>query len=535
MTVLGGATAGAGQTPLSIAVSGNHFVNGNGETVQLVGVDRTSPEYACFYGYAYSNGPIDASDAAAIAAWHANAVRIPLNEDCWLGINGSPESPLTVQGYRQAIEAYVRDLNADGIYAILDLHWSAPGSVPANGQRPLPDEHSPAFWESVASAFKSDPAVLFDAFNEPFSPAANGNTNYPVSWSCWKNGGCEIPDANDEEPVNGAQTYHAVGLQAIVDAIRSTGASQPILLGGLSYANELNEWLTYEPTDPDHQLAASFHNYEGENCGTESCWSSTIAPLAEHVPIVTGEFGEDDCPAGGGDDPSDFDNRYMNWADQHGVSYLAWAWVELEKTEPCGTLFMLTATGEPAQPNGVAVHDHLAALALARTAEPIDAPAGESKVPTGESKAPAGTPTVRPESSPQGSGVKSIAAISREPVIAALIAALTHKPIPTRSALLSSAGWQLHFTAPAPGRLSIELTDSAKKRHPVILAAATQTFIQTNSTTVRLHLNHTGRRLLRSGSSLRLTLSLTFAAQGLPAAQEHTTVKIPRLSGTGHR
>jgi endoglucanase len=393
---------------LSIAISGNHFVNGSGETVQLVGVDRTSPEYACFYGYAYSNGPIDASDAAAIATWHANAVRIPLNEDCWLGINGqpsnadSPQPPLTQAGYQQAVEQYVSDLNADGIYAILDLHWSAPGSVPANGQRPLPDEHSKVFWESVASAFKSNPAVLFDAFNEPFSPAANGNLNYPVSWSCWKNGGCEVPDANDQETVNGAQTYHAVGLQTIVDAIRSTGARQPILLGGLSYANELNEWLTYEPTDPDHQLAASFHNYLGESCDSESCWSSTIAPLAEHVPVVTGEFGEEDCPVGGGDDPSDFDNRYMNWADQHGVSYLAWAWVELENTEPCGSLFMLTATGEPAQPNGVALHDHLASLALARTPEPIDAPAGENKVP-------ASTPTVQPESPPQGSGTKPVA------------------------------------------------------------------------------------------------------------------------------
>jgi hypothetical protein len=297
------------------------------------------------------------------------------------------------------------------------------------------------------------------------------------------------------------------------------------MLGGLSYANELNEWLTHEPTDPDHQLAASFHNYEGENCGTEECWNSTIAPLAEHVPVVTGEFGEDDCPAGGGDNPSDFDNRYMDWADQHGVSYLAWAWVELEKTEPCGSLFMLTSTGEPAQPNGVAVHDHLASLALARTPEPIDAPAGENK-------APATTPTVQPESPTQVSGVKPIA---KQSVVAALIAALTHKPIPTRSALLSSGGWQLHFRAPGAGLLSVELTTSSKKGHPVILAAGTETFTGANSTVVRLRLNHAGRRLLGSGSALRLILKLTFAASGLPVAQEHSTVAIPRKTKVGKR
>jgi len=524
--------------PLSIEISGNHFINGAGQTVQLVGVDRESTEYACSYGYGYSNGPLDSSDAAAIAAWHANAVRVPLNEDCWLGIDGAPAGGLTEQGYREAIRSYVEDLNADGIYAILDLHWTNPDdrshdNEPEDGQHAMPDGSSPQFWESVASTFKHNPAVLFDAFNEPFSPASNGNSEYPVSWSCWEQGGCTVPGANDErEGAKEPQTYKAVGLAQIVTAIRSTGANQPILLGGLSYANDLSQWLTYEPTDPDHQLAASFHNYLGESCDSETCWNSTIAPLAEHVPVVTGEFDEEDCPAGGGADPSDFDNIYMNWADAHDVSYLAWGWVPIEEAEPCGSLFLLTNSGEPAEPNGVALHDHLAALALARAPEPIDAPAGENKTPASENKTPAGTATVQPESPTQVSGAKPIA---EQSAVAALTAALTHKPVPTRSALLSSGGWQLHFTAPGPGRLSIALTTSSKKGHPVILASATETFSETNSTVVRLRLNHTGRRLLRSGSALRLILKLTFTAPGLPVAQEHSTVTIPRKTRGGNR
>src|ERR1039458_1148118 len=72
--------------PLSITVSGNHFVNGSGQMVRLVGVNRSSTEYACIDWGGYASGSLDASDAAVIAGWHANAVRIPLNEDCWLGI-----------------------------------------------------------------------------------------------------------------------------------------------------------------------------------------------------------------------------------------------------------------------------------------------------------------------------------------------------------------------------------------------------------------------------------------------------------------
>src|ERR1700728_91361 len=80
--------------PLSIAIDGNHFVNGSGQTIRLLGVDRPGTEYACEEGWGDSDGDdapdAAAADAAEIASWDANAVRVPLNEDCWLGINGQP-------------------------------------------------------------------------------------------------------------------------------------------------------------------------------------------------------------------------------------------------------------------------------------------------------------------------------------------------------------------------------------------------------------------------------------------------------------
>ena len=342
--------------PLSIAVVGNHFVNGSGQTIRLLGVDRPGTEYACEQGWGYSSGAENAADAAAIAAWHADAVRIPLNEDCWLGINGQPSGGLTVSGYRQTVASYVSDLNSDGIYAILDLHWSAPGTAIADGQRSMPDDHSQAFWTSVAATFADNPAVVFDAFNEPYSPAADGFSAYPVSWSCWKQGGCTVPDAADGTTPTAGQTYTAVGMQQMVNAIRGAGAGQPILLGGLSYANDLSGWLANEPADPDHQLAASFHNYDGEACGTQTCWNSSIAPAAAAVPVVTGEFDEGDCS-------DSFDNAYMSWADAHGVSYLAWGWFVLSPAT-CSSLYLVTnSSGTPASPNGVALHTHLLSLA----------------------------------------------------------------------------------------------------------------------------------------------------------------------------
>jgi hypothetical protein len=360
VVTLGAVRATAG-TPFSITISGNHFVNGAGATVRLLGVDVPSTEYACDQGWGYASQPLTLATADAIASWHANAVRVPLNEDCWLG-------------YQQAIETWVADLNAAGLYAILDLHWTAPGTNNADGQRPMPDDHSAAFWASVAGVFQTNHAVVFDAFNEPYSPAANGNSSLAVSWSCWLDGGCSLPVANQDDTINDADTYTAVGMQAIVNAIRGTGASQPILLGGLSYANDLSGWLAHEPTDPDHQLAASFHNYYGESCDTTSCWETTIAGVAAQVPVVTGEFDQGyDCasppttPSG----LTTFDTTFMNWADTDGVSYLAWGWWVLGNTSTrCSALgdpgdnYALVSdyAGTPVFPDGTNLRAHLASL-----------------------------------------------------------------------------------------------------------------------------------------------------------------------------
>jgi endoglucanase len=377
---LGQAPGRAAAVPLSVAVHGNHFVNGSGQTIRLLGVNHASFEYACEQGWGYNDGHMDATDAAAIASWHATAVRVPLNEDCWLGINGQPNSsdganpPLTMAGYRQAVEHYVAALNAAGLYVILDLHWTAPGTRVADGQRPMPDDHSGAFWTSVATTFKSNHAVVFDAFNEPYSPDAINDPGHPVTWDCWRNGttnhGCLLPASNTGEPPDNNALYSPVGMQYLVNQIRATGATQPIMLGGLTFANDLSQWLANEPTDPDHQLAASYHGYEGEPCDTQSCWDSTIAPVAARVPVVTGEFGEDDFDSAtcATRTPSTFDADYMNWADQHGVSYLAWGWEPLTSTEisdqGCRAYYLTSDTrGTPAAPNGTALHDHLAGLA----------------------------------------------------------------------------------------------------------------------------------------------------------------------------
>jgi hypothetical protein len=379
------AAGSAAAAPLSIRVEGNHFVNGEGQAIRLLGVDRTSSEYACADDYAFDDGHYDDADAAAIASWNANAVRVPLNEDCWLDTNLPAGDPYGGGAYQHEIEGYVADLNAHGIYAILDLHWTAPGAQTALEQQPMPDRsHSVAFWESVATAFKANPAVVFDLFNEPYDPTdprsgEDQNAGDKVTWECWETGrkpamiggGQTEPCLTQAYDDSGNKTsrYEIAGMQSLLDAVRKVGATQPVMVGGLNYANDLTQWADHAPDDPLNQEAASFHNYQGEGkCDNVGCWETQIAPVAANVPVVTGEFAEDNygepgCAAS----RSGFDDEYMSWADAHGVSYLAWAWFVPDPVmvgeDTCSRYYLIgDYSGTPASVNGIAVHSHLLAL-----------------------------------------------------------------------------------------------------------------------------------------------------------------------------
>jgi endoglucanase len=321
---------------LWIGVRGNRLVDGKGRVVRLLGVNRSGTEYTCQQGYGFFDGPSDVASIQRMKSWRINAVRVPLNETCWLGINRiDPE--LGGDPYRRAIRGWVERLGRAGLYVILDLQRAAPGDQQATGIIPMPDaDHAPDFWRSVAAEYRDDRAVLFDLYNEP----------HDVDWLCWKRG-CEISG----EHVGG---YRAVGMRQLVAAVRSTGAEQPLLLGGIEWSRNLDQWLEYLPHDPLDSLVASNHTYDFSAC-FEIC-RADLARIARSHPVVTGELGEADCRHGYIDD-------YMAWADAHGASYLGWAWNAHDGwTCSGGPTLIRNFDGAPTG-FGVGLRDHLRALA----------------------------------------------------------------------------------------------------------------------------------------------------------------------------
>src|SRR5271156_5649327 len=242
-----------GQPAVSIAVSGNRLVDWEGDPVVLRGADTSGTEYACVSEKSIFDGDEEASAAsiAAMRSWGFNAARVELNESCWLGVQGVKPA-YSGRPYEEAIEQYVAALNAAGMYVILDMHFSSTGAKhKAKGQEPMPDErYAPAFWTSVAEAFKGDPAVIFDLFNEPYP---NRNTDSQDAWKCDLQGSASGTCSGFG--------YQAAGMQQLLDAVRAAGASNVVMVGGPQFAGDLDRWLQYEPVDPLHQLAASIHIY----------------------------------------------------------------------------------------------------------------------------------------------------------------------------------------------------------------------------------------------------------------------------------
>jgi len=350
-----------------------HIVDGSGKTVQLHGADRSGTEYSCLNG-AFFDGPVDQTAVSAMKAWNVNAVRVPLNEDCWLGINGVAAA-YSGTNYQTAISGWVNLLTQNGMVVILDLHWTAPGTTQSTGQEPMADaDHAPTFWSQVATMFKGNGTVIFDLFNEPFI----------TDWGCWVSGGSCAQ-------LNGTN-YSVAGMAALLQAVRKTGAENVVILGGLSYSSDMSQWVASVNGIPNlpapldgisiENVAASWHAYDfnSEQSGCPSQYNgysmsltcnsaattamntSATSVLSAGFPLIIGESGISAYSASTAasftaTQITDLETWYDNlltWAEMQGQGYLAWSWNT--DTPP---VLLTDYTGTPTQDFGTTYQAHL--------------------------------------------------------------------------------------------------------------------------------------------------------------------------------
>ncbi len=343
-----------------VRVSGNRLVDGAGHTLQLRGVNVSGLEFYPILNAAdqdYWGG--QTPKLRAIQAWHANAIRVPLNEQSYLqqtcfqprapGSKPSAQSADPLKKYRTLVRALVDDATHQGMYVILDLHKNAPAAVIAgsdtalqicsisSAQQEMADAaNSVAFWRAVASDYRDYPNVIFDLFNEPhidnfIAPAGAADAVGGV-WTVLRDGGVGKLLYGNNQAIT--QNWNSAGMQALLDAVRSTGAANVVMAAGLSWSQDNSQWLRFAPVDPRKQLALSWHAYPkfGAEFGTAAYnepglgmvayrWAEAI--LNSGYPIIIGETGDHSAA---GTQTAPFLAILLPWADAHSVSVLGWGW-----------------------------------------------------------------------------------------------------------------------------------------------------------------------------------------------------------------
>jgi endoglucanase len=370
-----GSAASGGALHVVMGTNGapGHIVDGAGNPIHLHGVDRSGTEFACTSG-GFFDGPADQASIDAMKTWHVNAVRVPLNEDCWLGINGVAAA-YGGTNYQSTIQSWVNLLTQNGMIVIVDLHWTAPGTTLANAQVPMADaDHSPLVWSQIAKMFASNGTVIFDLFNEP----------YITDWGCWVSGGqCA--------QLNGT-TYAVAGMASLLQAVRNAGAENVVVLGGLAYSIDMSQWVASVKSIPTlaaplngisiANIAASWHAYDfnSEQSGCPSQYNgygaalqcnsaavtamntSATSVLAAGFPLVIGEagisaFSTSTAALFSSTQVTDIEgwlDNLLTWAESEGQGYLAWSWNT--DTDP---VLITDYTGTPTVDFGQTYQAHL--------------------------------------------------------------------------------------------------------------------------------------------------------------------------------
>ena len=292
-------------------VDRNKIRDPNGNIFVMKGVNKNSLEWKP--EGEWMTGSVRSDLEAIRGTFSANTIRLPLNQVFWLRSDKYPD-------YRSKVVEVIQEAGTLGLNVILDLHWTAGGSLNPDsmGQYRMPDEHSLDFWESVASLCKSKPWVFFDLFNEPYDEHSENS----VSWRQVVRGISEISPGkwrshlpNTEKWQRDDGGWRAVGYNELVEVIRNAGAENLIICSGTDWGYNLSG-ATFYPVKGDN-IVYGTHLYEHQAEDCEHWWYVYLGEF--RYPIVITELGQHYCG-------SDVVNVILQYALEHGLGYIGWAW-----------------------------------------------------------------------------------------------------------------------------------------------------------------------------------------------------------------
>jgi len=256
---------------------GNRIYSPNGTPLLLRGVMPPDPAAL------EERGLFKREYYAAIIARGANVIRVAVHPERWL------HNPDYLRRYLGPLVTWGQEL---GIYIIIDWHYignvisGAGAQMPRISRQPL--ELTLEFWGQVAEYFRETPHVMFEIFNEPESISAG--------------------------------EWHAAA-QRIIGVIRTQGAKQLVIVGGVEFGKDLG-WVLTNPLK-DTNLAYASHIYPAHSAEQWPVW---FGEVSETYPVLMTEWGFMDTAA---QTNQKLFGRYCRgvWQTPDGLSQRAWHWL----------------------------------------------------------------------------------------------------------------------------------------------------------------------------------------------------------------
>src|SRR5262245_11052056 len=295
------------KVPDVLRVVKTQLVNEKNERVRLRGMNTASLEWT-----SDGEGHIVSTVKVAIKDWRANIIRLPLSQDRWFG--KAPEQKDEGKAYRDLVKQIVDTCADNGVYIMLDLHWSDAGEWGKNiGQHFMPDKNSLAFWKDIALVYKNHPAVIFDLYNEP----------HDVSWDVWLRGGT-ITERNRRTGME--LTFQAIGMQELLDSIRATGANNLVVAGGVNWAYDMSGFLAGKLLADRKGNGVIYANHAYPTKGdTVEKWVEKMQAAGKQIPIIVGEWGtEPRGPSSAGPRAEQWVHEMLIALNQHDWDWIAW-------------------------------------------------------------------------------------------------------------------------------------------------------------------------------------------------------------------
>jgi len=245
---------------------------------------------------------------ATMHAWGMNELRLPFSA-CLVG---------TDSGYLPRLVEIAGQAEAAGLYVVLALFADKRAGCPVDGIT-LPHQYVVRPWARVAAAFRSDPNVLFDLFNEP--SLGSGPTT-DAEWNIWVHGGTAATTSG--------QSVQVVGFDQLAQAIRNAGAvTQPVVAEAMNVDN-----LTGVARHllADSNVVYSIHTYFQGDLSAQS-WDPMFGSEAANLPVFVGEWAflpNSLSPSMCADlhltttAATSVVNAFLAYMDAHGVGYNAW-------------------------------------------------------------------------------------------------------------------------------------------------------------------------------------------------------------------